>query len=798
MERISSSGSTKRPSSIHSGSGYMPTSPVSSLPPPSLLHDDVFSNNPEDYDIRLPIGYGSSAVVYNAYYKPLNRRVAIKVIDLDMFERNQIDELRRETQVMALCKHPNVLRVNGAFVTDSKLYIVTPYLSAGSCLDIMKTAYPEGFDEISIATILKQALQGLDYLHKNGHIHRDVKAGNLLVDDDGSVLLGDFGVSSSLMENGDRRGQRKTFVGTPCWMAPEVMEQAGYDYKADIWSFGITAIELATGHAPFAKYPPIKVLMLTLSNDPPTLDRESTKHRYSKLLKEMIDCCLQKDASRRPSAEKLLNHSFFKQAKKKSHLVTGLLHNLPPLEQRPPKKAPPKANIPEKGVSWDFGAEDTPDEPVRRPRTVTFERPDRPVSTATTESTVAGTPILESRSLDSMPEDDSQQQIGTPASSHSGDKPVKKSRFVVEDSSSAVSSPPTSNYGAESHLSPSGMASPSLSHTVVSPVPVPASQNLHGLGVSSNGAEPIGTPEVRKGRFSVKDTTLNISSPTPISMKTAGSESLMSPSRSLSSSPVEGVPDGVHIGAPLELGPSERKSRFEVHHSHAGALTPTNGTGLNSPVLSATQILSREPSQSRVAGDLGLSRESSATRVSRFSVEPSQSLQETGPSSAAASAFGTPNASQSKRSRFQVSNVEGRPGDTATDVAGSAHSTPNTSPSASLLRGQVDIMEGQGTPAVYAHLETLYRQNEQQRVILTELFAGLGLKAGSSISSTTKSQLSHIEVQSTSVAPSNASSGQGQVSMERQLQSTIRENESLRRENEALKRELDRLRRGGL
>lgn len=77
------------------------------------------------------VGYGSSAVVYDAYYKPLNKRVAVKVIDLDMFERNQIDELRRETQVMALCKHPNVLRVSGAFVKDSKLYIVTPYLSAG-------------------------------------------------------------------------------------------------------------------------------------------------------------------------------------------------------------------------------------------------------------------------------------------------------------------------------------------------------------------------------------------------------------------------------------------------------------------------------------------------------------------------------------------------------------------------------------------------------------------------------------------------------------------------------------------
>ncbi|KAF9126111.1 hypothetical protein BGW39_006869 [Mortierella sp. 14UC] len=803
MERISSTGSTtKRPSSIHSGSGYMPTSPVSSLPPPSLLHDDSFSNNPEDYDIRLPIGYGSSAVVYNAYYKPLNKRVAIKVIDLDMFERNQIDELRRETQVMALCKHPNVLRVNGAFVADSKLYIVTPYLSAGSCLDIMKTAYPEGFDEISIATILKQALQGLDYLHKNGHIHR--QAGNLLVDDDGSVLLGDFGVSSSLMENGDRRGQRKTFVGTPCWMAPEVMEQAGYDYKADIWSFGITAIELATGHAPFAKYPPIKVLMLTLSNDPPTLDRESTKHRYSKLLKEMIDCCLQKDASRRPSAEKLLNHSFFKQAKKKSHLVTGLLHNLPPLEQRPPKKALPKANIPEKGVSWDFGAEDMPEEPVRRPRTVTFERPDRPVSTATTESAVSGTPISESRSLDSMPEDDAQHQIGTPASSHSGDKPVKKSRFVIEESSTAISSPPTSSHGAESALMPSGIASSSLSHNVVSPAPVPANQNLHGLGVLSNGVESLSTPEVKKGRFSVKDTTLSITSTIPMSMKTTGGESLMSPSRSLSSSPVEGAPEGVHIGTLLELGPSERKSRFEVHHSHAGALTPSNGTGLNSPVLSATQILSRDPSQSRVSGDLGLSRESSATRVSRFSVEPSQSPQETGSSIASASAAGTLNASQSKRSRFQVSNVEGRPGDIATaDAGGSAHSTPNTSPSASLLRGQVDIMEGHSTPAVVAHLETLYRQNEQQRVILTELFAGLTLKAGGSTPLATKSQLGHIESQLTSAVPLSVSGQgqgqvQGQIPLERQLQMTVRENESLRRENEALKRELDRLRRGGL
>ncbi|KAF9113826.1 hypothetical protein BGX27_000730 [Mortierella sp. AM989] len=786
MERIASTGSIKRPSSINSGSSYAPTSPVGSVAPVSIaLHDDQFSNNPEDYEVKHPIGYGSSAVVYDAYYKPLNKRVAIKVIDLDMFERNQIDELRRETQVMALCKHPNVLRVNGAFVTESKLYIVTPYLSAGSCLDIMKTAYPDGFDEISIATILKQALQGLDYLHKNGHIHRDVKAGNLLMDDDGSVLLADFGVSSSLMEGGDRRGTRKTFVGTPCWMAPEVMEQAGYDYKADIWSFGITAIELATGHAPFAKYPPLKVLMLTLSNDPPTLDRESTKHRYSKLLKEMIDSCLQKDPTRRPSAEKLLNHSFFKQAKKPSHLATQ------------------KATLPQKGVSWDFDGDDVDEQihtsdstPVRKPRTVTFEPTNRPVSSATTDSIAssgaAGTPIIESRSLDTFPDDGVSSQIAMPAS---GDKPTKKSRFVVEDTIiPAVASSPTSNYGTDVSQAPSGATSPHPSYNTASTGSVQSGQNLHGLGVSSSGAEKPVAPEVKKGRFSVKD-TLSITSPTPGSLKAAaGNEALLSPSRSLSSSPIEGIADGVQIGAPLELVPSERKSRFEVHHNHVAPAptgsTSSNGGILNSPVLAGVNVLSRDSSQSR---------------TSRFSVEPTPSPLDTAPNSASASVAGTP--SQSKRSRFQVSSVDGRTSEVSADASGSTNSTPNTSPSGSLLRGQMALIESQGLPFMSGHLETLYRQNEQQRAILTELFIGLGLKPSPSAGGTSiaiKGQPDNANPSAgTAVAATTAAASGGsthrqenQINLERLLQTSVRENESLRRENEALKRELDRLRRG--
>ncbi|GAA5805003.1 hypothetical protein HPULCUR_010516 [Helicostylum pulchrum] len=370
------------PTLHHSETEPYPYSPVTQQNTnPSCPSESNWANKYDDFDIGNPIGYGSSAVVYEAIYKPLKKRVAIKMIDLDMFERNQIDELRRETALMALSKHPNVLRVYGSFVNGAKLYIVTPYLAAGSCLDIMKSSFPDGFDEISIATILRQALEGLIYLHKNGHIHRDVKAGNLLMDQQGTVLLADFGVSSSLAENGD---VRKTFVGTPCWMAPEVMEQAGYDYKADIWSFGITSLELATGHAPFAKFPPMKVLMMTLSNAPPTLDRENGKHKFSKYFKDMIDLCLQKEPNKRPSAEKLLLHPFFKQAKKKDYLIKSVLAHVLPLNKRPHRKLTLKPVSIEPTEQWDF--DDT--QPNNETSTPVFEKPAIVVSALNTPQQV--------------------------------------------------------------------------------------------------------------------------------------------------------------------------------------------------------------------------------------------------------------------------------------------------------------------------------------------------------------------------------------------------------------------------
>lgn len=297
------------------------------------LSEKRFPVNAKDYKLYEEVGDGVSATVYRALCIPLNEIVAIKVLDLEKCN-NDLDGIRREVQTMILIDHPNVLRAHCSFTAGHSLWVVMPFMAGGSCLHIMKSSYPDGFEEPVIATLLREVLKALVYLHFHGHIHRDVKAGNILIDSNGATKLADFGVSACMFDTGDRQRSRNTFVGTPCWMAPEVMQQLhGYDFKADIWSFGITALELAHGHAPFSKYPPMKVLLMTLQNAPPGLDYERDK-RFSKSFKEMVAACLVKDPKKRPSSEKLLKHPFFKQARGNDYLSRTILDGLPPLGDR--------------------------------------------------------------------------------------------------------------------------------------------------------------------------------------------------------------------------------------------------------------------------------------------------------------------------------------------------------------------------------------------------------------------------------------------------------------------------------
>ncbi|KXN83614.1 Serine/threonine-protein kinase fray2 [Leucoagaricus sp. SymC.cos] len=325
----------------------------------------LFSDQASDYTIGEPIGYGASSTVYTATYHPRSTDphnpqgppipCALKVLDLDTLPRRSLQLLQRETTLMSLSKHPNVLRVRGSWIDGYKLYIALRLMNKGSAADVMRYGWPGGMEEDVVRCILRQALEGLNYLHINGFIHRDIKAANMLIDDDGTVLLGDLGVAADLSEDSSNQMQMLNESYTkPCWMAPELIAGRQYDCAADVWSFGITALELCQGRPPRSRESSKDVLLRIIHDAPPTLDREGGTHKYSRAFKELIDSCLEKDPSKRPTAEQLLQLPFFKAAKKRSYLINTILKNLPPLtrrqERRTSRHPPTVATV----DSWDF------------------------------------------------------------------------------------------------------------------------------------------------------------------------------------------------------------------------------------------------------------------------------------------------------------------------------------------------------------------------------------------------------------------------------------------------------------
>lgn len=311
-----------------------------------------YPHGPSSYHLIDEIGAGVSAVVYKAECIPLKTIVAIKAINLDR-SKADLDSIRLEAKAMSLLSHPNILEAHCSFTVGQELWVVMPFMSGGSLQSIISSAFPDGLPEACIAVVLKETLNALSYLHDQGHLHRDIKAGNILIGADGSVKLADFGVSASIYESIMSRGSSSSgmlssssssmrltdLAGTPYWMAPEVIHShVGYSYKADIWSFGITALELARGRPPLSHLPPSKSLLEKITKKFRFSEYEKSnpriQYKFSKSFKDMVRLCLERDPSMRPSSDKLLKHSFFKNCKGAELIVKTVLQELPSVEER--------------------------------------------------------------------------------------------------------------------------------------------------------------------------------------------------------------------------------------------------------------------------------------------------------------------------------------------------------------------------------------------------------------------------------------------------------------------------------
>ena len=247
------------------------------------------------------LGEGAGGTVYLCTDLRNKEKCAVKISPI-----SDLDNIKNEIAMHALTQHENIVRYIETFQWQEELWILLEFMEGGALTDVLGRGVQ--WTEANMAYVCKQALLGLAYMHKSHRLHRDIKSDNILVNLKGQVKLADFGFAVGLTEE---ENKRKSVVGTPYWMSPELIRGLEYDAKVDVWSLGITAIEMADGEPPLIDEQPLRALLLITIQPSPTVENPS---KWSNALNHFLKRCLMTRPEQRASTEQLLMHPWIRTA----------------------------------------------------------------------------------------------------------------------------------------------------------------------------------------------------------------------------------------------------------------------------------------------------------------------------------------------------------------------------------------------------------------------------------------------------------------------------------------------------